>query len=254
MIGGRDVAIQSFALGDERLPLHYALDFTKSLQVMEIAFKHGGFPYALGMFFTSLAPSKFGEGRYRELQNFKHALDPQDLFNPDKSLSSNNRTLAAAMSAARLGRPFAGAASALMPKIRKSERPLPPGLAEDAFACIQCGYCRPVCSLYSGRGWESATPRGKLYFLREYAHGNIDFDQTEVDTFLMCTTCKRCNQVCQVNIPIQEDFDAMPRLPGDGKGICNLSGLLPDEGCRPGRAQHLGGVAGAPRRLDAAGY
>jgi Fe-S oxidoreductase/FAD/FMN-containing dehydrogenase len=209
LIKGQDVAIQSFALGDERLPLHFALDFTKSLQVMDIAFKHGGFPYSLGMFFTALAPSKFGEGRYQELKNVKHALDPSDLFNPDKSLDSKNRTLAAAMSAARLGRPLAEATAAVLPKIRKGERPLPPGLAEDAFACVQCGYCRPVCSLYAGRGWESATPRGKFYFLREYAHDNIDFDQAEVDTFLMCTTCKRCNPECQVNIPIQEDFDQM---------------------------------------------
>ena len=209
LIKGQHVAIQSFALGDERLPLHFALDFTKSLQVMDIAFKHGGFPYALGMFFTALAPSKFGEGLYQELKNVKHALDPGDLFNPDKSLSSNNRTLAAAMSAARLGRPLAEATAAVLPKIRKGERPLPPGLADDAFACVQCGYCRPVCSLYAGRGWESATPRGKFYFLREYAHGNIDFDQAEVDTFLMCTTCKRCNPECQVHIPIQEDFDQM---------------------------------------------
>jgi Fe-S oxidoreductase len=209
LIKGQHVAIQSFALGDERLPLHFALDFTKSLQVMDIAFKHGGFPYSLGMFFTALAPSKFGEGLYQELKNVKHALDPSDLFNPDKSLASKNRTLAVAMSAARLGRPLAEATAAVLPKIRQGERPLPPGLADDAFACVQCGYCRPVCSLYAGRGWESATPRGKFYFLREYAHGNIDFDQAEVDTFLMCTTCKRCNPECQVSIPIQEDFDQM---------------------------------------------
>jgi Fe-S oxidoreductase/FAD/FMN-containing dehydrogenase len=209
LIDERDVAIQSFALGDERLPLHYALDFTKSLRVMDIAFKHGGFPYALGMFFTKLAPSKFGEGRYQELKNVKHALDPNDLFNPDKALTSNNKTLAVAMSAAQLGEPLAEATAAILPKIRQGERPLPPGLSEDAFACVQCGYCRPVCSLYSGRLWESATPRGRYYFLREYAHGNIDFDQVMVDTFLLCTTCKRCNQVCQVNLPIQEDFDKM---------------------------------------------
>ena len=206
---GTDVAIQSFALGDERVPLGFALDFTKSLQVMDIAFKHGGFPYSLGMFFTDLAPAKFGEGLYQELKNFKHAVDPGDLFNPDKSLASNNKTLASAMGAARVGRPLAEAVAPLLPKMRKAERPLPPRLAEDAFACVQCGYCRPVCSLYAGRGWESATPRGKFYFLREYAHGNIDFDQDEVDTFLMCTTCKRCNPECQVRIPIQEDFDQM---------------------------------------------
>ncbi len=209
MIKGREVAIQSFALGDERKPMSFALDFTKSLQVMDIAFKHGGFPYSLGMFFTALAPAKFGDGLFQELKNVKHALDPNDLFNPDKSLASNNKSLAAAMTAARIGRPLAEMAAAVLPKMRKAERPLPDRLAADAFACVQCGYCRPVCSLYAGRGWESATPRGKFYFLKEYAQGNINFDQAEVDTFLMCTTCKRCNPECQVRIPIQEDFDQM---------------------------------------------
>ncbi|MFB6215961.1 MAG: (Fe-S)-binding protein, partial [Candidatus Aenigmatarchaeota archaeon] len=28
-----------------------------------------------------------------------------------------------------------------------------------------------------------------------------------VETFLLCTTCKRCNDVCHVNIPIQELWD-----------------------------------------------
>ncbi len=209
LINGREAAILSFALGDERLPLAYALDFTKSLHVMDISMKHGGSPYALGLFFTDLAPKRYGEKRLADLQAYKKEIDPEGIFNPDKAIHCGNKALTAAMAAARLSRPFSGIAQAVVPKIKKGERPLPERLAHDAFICTQCGYCRPVCSLYSGRGWESASPRGKFYFLREYALGNVDFDQDEVDTFLMCTTCKRCNDVCQVNIPIQEDFDKM---------------------------------------------
>lgn len=209
LINGREIAILSFALGDERQFLSYALDFSKSLHIIDISMNHGGSPYALGLFFTELAPKRFGERLYKELLDYKKEIDPQEIFNPDKTLQSSNKALTAAMGAARLARPFTGIAQAVVPKWRRSERPLPERLAEDAFVCVQCGYCRPVCSLYSGRGWESASPRGKFYFLREYAQGNIDFDQDEVDTFLMCTTCKRCNDVCQVKIPIQEDFDEM---------------------------------------------
>lgn len=209
LINGREAAILSFDLGDERVPLSYALDFTKSLHVMDVAIKHGGSPYSLGLFFTDLAAKRLGERRLEELQAYKQAVDPERIFNPDKAIHCDNKALAAAMAAARMSRPFAGAAQAIVPKFRKGERPLPEGLADDAFACTQCGYCRAVCSLYSGRKWESASPRGKFYFLREYALGNVDFDQDEVDTFLMCTTCKRCNDVCQVRIPIQEGFDKM---------------------------------------------
>lgn len=209
LINAQEAAILSLALGDERVPLSYALDFSKSLHVMDIALKYGGKPYALGLFFTDLAGKKYGLARLGRIHAYKKQVDPEGLFNPDTALASKNTSLAGAMSAARLARPFTGVAEAMLPKIKKSERSLPERLAHDAFICTQCGYCRPVCSLYSGRGWESATPRGKFYFLREYAQGNIDFDQDEVDTFLMCTTCKRCNSVCQVNIPIQEDFDQM---------------------------------------------
>lgn len=209
LIHGREIAILGFALGDERQPLAYALDFAKSLHIIDVSLRYGGAPYALGLFFTDLAPRRFGEDRYSRLLAYKKEIDPLGVCNPDKALESSNRALAAALAAARLTRPLTGVAAAVVPKLRKCERPLPERLVEDAFACVQCGYCRPVCSLYSGRRWESASPRGKFYFLREYALGNADFDQDEVDTFLMCTTCKRCNAVCQVQLPIQENFDRM---------------------------------------------
>jgi Fe-S oxidoreductase len=37
--------------------------------------------------------------------------------------------------------------------------------------------------------------------------GKVEMDQDMVDTFLLCTTCKRCDDVCQAGIPIQEEWD-----------------------------------------------
>ncbi|MFQ5553517.1 MAG: 4Fe-4S dicluster domain-containing protein, partial [Thermoplasmata archaeon] len=39
---------------------------------------------------------------------------------------------------------------------------------DDFFACLQCGYCAPVCPPYQEMGWESITPRGKMYYLRSH--------------------------------------------------------------------------------------
>ncbi|MBE3584492.1 MAG: FAD-binding oxidoreductase [Limnochordaceae bacterium] len=88
-------------------------------------------------------------------------------------------------------------------------RGIPDHLLDRAYACAQCGYCRDVCTLYSGRGWESASPRGKWYFLREYAEGKLPLTQEMVDTFLLCTTCKRCDAACQLGLPIQSSWDEL---------------------------------------------
>jgi len=90
-----------------------------------------------------------------------------------------------------------------------ARRGIPAHILDRAYACAQCGYCRDVCTLYSGRGWESASPRGKWYFLREYAEGKLQFTQEMVDTFLLCTTCKRCDDACQLALPIQSTWDEL---------------------------------------------
>jgi len=97
---------------------------------------------------------------------------------------------------------------------------LPADLTYHAFACAQCGYCRNVCTLFTGRGgWESASPRGKWYALREYVRGRLPLTGELVETFLLCTTCKRCNDVCQVGIPIQELWDKLRGVLVQGKGF-----------------------------------
>ena len=41
----------------------------------------------------------------------------------------------------------------------------PPHL-DDIYACLQCGYCASVCPVYKETGWESLTPRGKVFLLK----------------------------------------------------------------------------------------
>ena len=50
-----------------------------------------------------------------------------------------------------------------MPRLAK----MPP-IQEDIHACTMCGYCVPVCPAYQEAGWEGASPRGRVFALRQY--------------------------------------------------------------------------------------
>jgi Fe-S oxidoreductase len=85
------------------------------------------------------------------------------------------------------------------------------GIADDvawyATACAQCGYCVDGCDQFYGRGWESQSPRGKWFFLKEYIAGqNGRMSQEQVDTFLACTTCEVCNVECPLELPIESSW------------------------------------------------
>ena len=50
-----------------------------------------------------------------------------------------------------------------MPRLAKM-----PAIQEDIHACTMCGYCVPVCPAYQEAGWEGASPRGRVFALRQY--------------------------------------------------------------------------------------
>ncbi|MCL4425263.1 MAG: FAD-binding oxidoreductase, partial [Firmicutes bacterium] len=208
VIGRREVTLLGFLLSDERT-LAFNLDYTKSLLILDIAQRFGGRPYSVGYYFVDSAERVYGKQRLEEIRAYKEKVDPNWLFNPEKIIAREPNPLAPMMKAARVGQPLVRLAENLASRRPKLARKFPEILGFEAFACTQCGYCRDVCTLYGGRGWESASPRGKWYFLREYLKGNVDFNQEVVETFLLCTTCKRCDEVCQVNIPIQGLWDEM---------------------------------------------
>ncbi|MEJ2740229.1 MAG: (Fe-S)-binding protein, partial [Dehalococcoidia bacterium] len=54
--------------------------------------------------------------------------------------------------------------------------------------------------------WESQSPRGKWYWLREFMEGREEWDQFMVDTILVCTTCELCNLRCSASLPIEPSW------------------------------------------------
>jgi heterodisulfide reductase subunit D len=81
---------------------------------------------------------------------------------------------------------------------------------EDVFACAQCGYCVKWCPIYDRSGWESASPRGKVFLLKKMLENNgsglllsnrrmaSEFVQRLFD----CTTCGRCTEKCHLELDL----------------------------------------------------
>jgi len=201
-------ALLGFLPADAR-SLAFSLGFAKSLLFLRLALRHGGRPYGTGLYFASAYAQRWGEEKEQRLRSYKAEHDPRGLLNPGKLLTGPRRPqrlrLLDLMLAAAA--PFAGLSgrlSVLLPsRSLKEGRRLPQELEEAAYRCAQCGYCVDGCSLYSGKGWESSSPRGKWYFLKRYEQGKLPMTQEMAEKFLLCTTCKKCDPVCQVGLSIE---------------------------------------------------
>ncbi len=214
MVGRSEVTLLCFLLADQRT-MAYTASFAKSLVMMDIALSKGGRAYSVGLYFQDDAPAAIGQKNLDAMAGYKQRTDPAGLLNPGKIFpGSAPGTLRAAMGMARQmahsGKGLINIAESLLPKkVPTNRKNLPAPVVSAAYACARCGYCVPECTLMMGSGWESTSPRGKFIFIQEYLNGNLQLTQKQVHNFLMCTTCKRCNPVCQVNIPIQETWDLM---------------------------------------------
>lgn len=209
---GDKVVLLGFIPHDER-SFAFNLAFALSLSVIKIAKEHGGAAYSTGLYFRREAASVLGADRVKALAAYKSKVDPSGLMNPNKVLGSGfiDFIMGTAAALEPVVRPIANAAKppAGPGDLTKEVRGIPGDVAFMAYACARCGYCVPTCEQYSGRGWESHSPRGKYAYLREVMEGREKFDRTAVDTFLVCTTCEVCNTRCQLQLPIEHNWMEM---------------------------------------------
>ncbi len=82
-------------------------------------------------------------------------------------------------------------------------------IEKDLNACLQCGYCRDTCPVLGQIGWESASPRGKVYYLKQIANRTPmdrllrrkpDITPEFVERIFQCTSCAACEHNCHVEI------------------------------------------------------
>lgn len=216
----REFVLLGFILHDER-KFNFNLAFGLSLTVLNSARKHGGRPYATGLYFTGLAEEVLGKEKVEKLQKFKETIDPTEIMNPGKVLSKS--LIASSIEAASVFEPliqiFGNWAQSKEPgEVFQEKKGLPGDIVWYAYACSQCGYCIDHCDQYYGRGWESQSPRGKWTFLKMVLEGEAEFDQKAVDAFLACTTCEMCNHTCQLDLPNESSWMKLRGLLVDKRG------------------------------------
>jgi len=216
--GQPEVVVLGFIPGDER-KFAYNLVFGLTLTVTKIAEKHGGRAFATGIYLGKKAPMILGEGRVKQLEALKAQIDPRSIMNPGKVIA--NGLLGATIRLAGFFEPLIrlvgnSVATQIGERPTTPVRGIPADVAWYAYGCSQCGYCVDECDQFYGRGWESQSPRGKWYWLREYMEGREEWDQRMVDTILVCTTCELCNLRCSASLPIEPSW-------------MKLRGLLVDE-------------------------
>jgi Fe-S oxidoreductase/FAD/FMN-containing dehydrogenase len=208
MNGQPEVVILGFIPGDER-KFDYNLVFPLALSIMKIAERHGGRPYSTGLYFKNKGNLIFGQKVLKDIKEFKQIVDPKKILNPEKVIGGG--ILRFAMNIASVFEPILRpigntVVTRIGERPTKPVRDIPADIAWYAYGCSQCGYCIDECDQFYGRKWESQSPRGKWYWLREYMEGREEWDQFMVDTILVCTTCELCNLRCSASLPIEPSW------------------------------------------------
>jgi Fe-S oxidoreductase/FAD/FMN-containing dehydrogenase len=211
--GDPEVVLLGFIPHDER-SLGYNLAFGLSLTAIVKAKKYGGRVYGSGLYFAHEARNILGGGRILALKAFKEEVDPRGVMNPGKVLS-NGGMLGSFMQLAGTFEPLIRTVGNLARapvgerRAGAGRRGVPDDVAWYAYTCAQCGYCVDPCDQFYGRGWESESPRGKWFFLKEYMAGRAELTQEWVDKFIACTTCELCNVECPLELPNEPSWLTM---------------------------------------------
>jgi len=206
--GQPEVVILGFIPSDQR-QFRYNFIFGLSLTVVKIAEKYGGRAYSTGLYYAGKAARIFGKVKKEKLANIKKELDPAGIMNPGKVIANSlmSTFMKFAGTIEPLIRLFANRITTQIGERKfKPVKDVPGDVAWYAYACSQCGYCVDECDQFYGRGWESQSPRGKWYWLREYMEGREKWNQFMVDTIIACTTCELCNHRCSAALPIEQSW------------------------------------------------
>ncbi|MCD4703926.1 MAG: FAD-binding oxidoreductase [Methanosarcinaceae archaeon] len=207
MVANDDTIVLLCFIPHSERSFKFNLAFPLGLSIIKIAENNGGRMYAAGLYFANQAEKVYGK-RLQRILDLKREVDPDDIMNPEtlsgKWLFSTGITLSQTFEP--IMRIVGNMAGLGKPKEFKDEKDIPGDIISHAYTCAQCGYCVNECDQYYARGWESHSPRGKWFFIKEYLAGREKLDQEQVDTFLACTTCELCDFRCQLDLPIEHSW------------------------------------------------
>lgn len=76
------------------------------------------------------------------------------------------------------------------------------GLDIEPTICAKCGFCTFVCPAYIDTLWDSQSPRGKLFQLKDLIKNKKPIPPDFAERIFKCTLCGACEEICQTNIPL----------------------------------------------------
>jgi ferredoxin len=209
LVRGDEVALVGMVPHDERTHA-YAAGHGMVVAALRAAEQFGGRPYGTGRLLASRAKEVLGAGRVEDLWVWKSKNDPFGILNPGKVVDGDGalgHVIDAAWTAESLTRGFANRFGPPAPTGRREQsRTFLPDVAAHAYACAQCGYCVDVCPQFQEDGWESSSPRGKWFLIKEVLEHRDRFDIELTDIFGLCVECGRCDDVCQLDLPIESSW------------------------------------------------
>lgn len=66
--------------------------------------------------------------------------------------------------------------------------------------CIRCGFCKAICPAVSELGWDSASARGRMTFIKAILDGEIEVNDKVAERLFQCTTCGDCRERCPAGV------------------------------------------------------
>lgn len=74
--------------------------------------------------------------------------------------------------------------------------------------CIRCGFCKANCPSFGEIGWDSATARGRMTFIKAVLDGDIEISEEAAKRLFTCTTCGDCEKRCPPGVKTGEIIEA----------------------------------------------
>ena len=70
---------------------------------------------------------------------------------------------------------------------------------DKTFACVQCGYCLPVCPTYETMDKEAHSPRGRINLVKMLGEGKVGIEDIR-EPIEKCLGCNACVTACPTNV------------------------------------------------------
>jgi glycolate oxidase iron-sulfur subunit len=71
---------------------------------------------------------------------------------------------------------------------------------DKTHACVQCGYCLPVCPTYVSMGKETHSPRGRINLVKMVGEGRIKDLSVIEESLDLCLGCRACETACPTGV------------------------------------------------------